>query len=371
MDTSMTENNAMRELLVDSATRIFANYNTRTVAEAAEQGKWPAALWDALETAGLAAAATSSERGGVETDLADLAALIHTVGRMAVPVPLVETLLAEQVLAAAGLPAVSGPVTIGPVLRSDVLNLTRIASGWRLNGVLHRVPWARDAVALAVLAQHQGGFATVLVRKGQDVVIEDGWNFAREPRDTVRIENMAVADEDVSTVGVMDMDTLLQRGAFYRAVQMAGALEQTLEMTVTYAGDRVQFGRAISKFQAIQQQIAVLATHVGASSAAANGALEATRQAGVSGAFEIAAAKARIGEAAGIVAAIAHQVHGAMGFTHEHALHRSTRRLWSWRDEFGSETEWAAYVGQAVAHVGGEGLWAFLTAPNGVSKEVV
>jgi acyl-CoA dehydrogenase len=69
-----------------------------------------------------------------------------------------------------------------------------------------------------------------------------------------------------------------------------------------------------------------------------------------------------VGEAAGIAAAIAHQVHAAMGFTHEHALHLSTRRLWSWRDEFGNEADWFAWVGQQAARVGGESLWAFLTA---------
>ena len=77
----------------------------------------------------------------------------------------------------------------------------------------------------------------------------------------------------------------------------------------------------------------------------------------------MAAAKARVGEAAGIAAAIAHQVHAAIGFTHEHALHRSTRRLWSWREEFGSESEWAEWVGECVAGLGGsEALWPFITA---------
>ena len=65
--------------------------------------------------------------------------------------------------------------------------------------------------------------------------------------------------------------------------------------------------------------------------------------------FEIAAAKARIGEAVALVAGVAHQVHAAMGFTHEHTLHRSTRRLWSWRDEFGTESEWQAWVGAVAA----------------------
>jgi alkylation response protein AidB-like acyl-CoA dehydrogenase len=76
----------------------------------------------------------------------------------------------------------------------------------------------------------------------------------------------------------------------------------------------------------------------------------------------VAAAKVRSGEAAGAGAAIAHQVHGAMGFTYEHSLHHRTRRLWAWREEFGNETFWASRLGRMVTHLGAEELWPFLTA---------
>jgi acyl-CoA dehydrogenase len=110
----------------------------------------------------------------------------------------------------------------------------------------------------------------------------------------------------------------------------------------------------------VQQQIAALASQVAAGSAVAQAAAEANA-AGLAR-FEIAAAKARIGEAVAVVAGVAHQVHAAMGFTHEHALHRSTRRLWAWRDEFGTETEWQAWVGTVAAQLGGEALWPYIVA---------
>jgi acyl-CoA dehydrogenase len=75
----------------------------------------------------------------------------------------------------------------------------------------------------------------------------------------------------------------------------------------------------------------------------------------------VAVAKARVGEAAGKGAEIAHQVHGAMGFTREHNLHYCTRRLWSWRDEFGNETLWQARLGREVARQGADALWPMLT----------
>jgi alkylation response protein AidB-like acyl-CoA dehydrogenase len=66
---------------------------------------------------------------------------------------------------------------------------------------------------------------------------------------------------------------------------------------------------------------------------------------GVAPLWKVAAAKIRCGEAAGRADAIALQVHGAIGFTGEHVLHRFTLRLWSWRAEFGTEEEWASVLG--------------------------
>ena len=59
---------------------------------------------------------------------------------------------------------------------------------------------------------------------------------------------------------------------------------------------------------------------------------------------------------------IAHQVHGAIGFTYEHALQFVTRRLWSWRAEFGGEGDWAVELGRAVSERGADALWPHLTA---------
>ena len=122
----------------------------------------------------------------------------------------------------------------------------------------------------------------------------------------------------------------------------------------------MQFGRPIGRFQAIQQNLAVLAGQAAAATAAAEAAIEvAVRDLGSP---LVAAAKIRTGEAAGIGASIAHQVHGAIGFTQEHRLHYSTRRLWSWRDEFGNEAYWARRLGGVVAAAGADRLWHGITA---------
>jgi alkylation response protein AidB-like acyl-CoA dehydrogenase len=114
----------------------------------------------------------------------------------------------------------------------------------------------------------------------------------------------------------------------------------------------VQFGRAIGKFQAVQQMLALLASHAAAAAAAVD--LGCDGLACGDGLPEVAVAKSRAGEAAGFAAEIAHQVIAAMGFTLEHPLHRYTRRLWSWRDECGNEVFWNRRL--AVLPAGG--LWA-------------
>jgi len=181
-------------------------------------------------------------------------------------------------------------------------------------------------------------------------------NVAREPRDRLRIEGKALA----VAPSPHDAAALRAAGAALRAQQIAGALTRLTEMTVQYAQDRVQFGRPIGKFQAVQQNLAVLAGHTAAAVAAADLAAEALAS-GVN-ILPIAAAKSRCGEAASVGAAIAHQMHGAIGFTFEHNLQFLTRRLWSWRDEFGNEATWNRVVGRHMAGAGGEGLWAEIVA---------
>ena len=148
--------------------------------------------------------------------------------------------------------------------------------------------------------------------------------------------------------GTIDLDMVHPFGALFRAAQMAGAMEAALTLSTRYANDRVQFGRPIARFQAIQQQLALLAKQAVAASVAVESAAIAVAVDHPSAALALAAAKIRVGEAAGQVAEIAHQVHGEIDSTHEHSLHRPTRRLWSWRDECDTESHWPPELGRRM-----------------------
>jgi acyl-CoA dehydrogenase len=131
-----------------------------------------------------------------------------------------------------------------------------------------------------------------------------------------------------------------------------------MDYALSYANERVQFGRPIGKFQAIQHMLAVAAGHFAAASATGDALFESERLG--DDAFAVAIAKSRCGEAAGKVAAVCHQVYGAMGFTQEHPLHFATRRLWAWRDECGAESYWQERIGRLICAAGGEGFWPLL-----------
>jgi acyl-CoA dehydrogenase len=344
------------DLLRDMAERLFAEHATKNVLAAAEAGTWPAGLWNAVAEAGLPAALLPEAAGGFGASVADAFAVIGVAARHSAPIPLAETMLAGRLLALAGLPVPDGPLTVAPVRREDRVGATRAGADWRLVGSVHRVPWGR-AAGLVVVADGPDGPLVAALPPGAAAVTA-GANLAGEPRDTLAFD--ATVPASAVATSPVDRDGLRAWGAALRTAQLAGALGFVLELTVGYANTRVQFGKPIGKFQAIQQNLALAAGEVATAVAAADLAAEAIADGGRP--LLIAAAKARAGEAAGKVAAICHQTHGAIGFTQEYELHHATRRLWSWRDEFGNEAEWNRLVGRAAAEAGGEALWRLMTA---------
>jgi len=340
-------------IIVDTTTRLLQDLCTPSIVNDAEEGKWPTVLWNALEEAGLPLTWVSDELGGAGAEISDGFAVLKVAGSFAVPVPLAETLMAGMLLAKAGMNVPQGPMSIAPVQPGATIGL----QGGVLKGTTRFVPFARSVKHLVVLAEGN----VCLVAAG-DCSMSHGISLAGEPRDDVSFDG--VKPLDVAPAGEVSADFVQQLGATVRSVQMAGALQRILDQSVEYAMERVQFGRPIGKFQAVQHNLAELAGEVAAAGAAADAAAEVVADPSIDAdrrAAEVATAKVRVGEAAGKGAAIAHQAHGAMGFTYEHSLHHSTRRLWSWRDEFGNEAVWAGRLGRLVAARGADNLWPFIT----------
>ena len=228
-----------------------------------------------------------------------------------------------------------------------------------MSGTCERAPFARIAARLVALAEAEGKLLVVTIDPAA-CPIAAGRNLAGEPRDRVILEGVTAADAAPAAPGVSH-GVLRQRAALGRALLIAGALERALELSIDYAKQRVQFGRPIAQFQAIQQELARAGGEVAMAVAAALLAAGALERRGDALA-EVAAAKICAANAAREVALIAHQVHGAIGVTDEYALHHATLRLWSWRDEDGNEAEWSMALGRAVQQAGADALWPTLTS---------
>mgnify|MGYP001298660229 CR=1 FL=1 len=348
----------IRAMLNESATRLFADHIDAKLLAAARREGWSPELWRIVENAQLPLIGIAEDAGGAGGSVSDWAAVLRLAGRYCAPIPLAETGIAGWLLASCGLPIPKGPLAFGPA-HGEIVAAKKTGAQWKLGGKMTRVPWARVAHRLVVLANGPDGAMIACVDPAQ-CKITHGRNLADEPRDDVALDGVTVAAHLAASAGSIDHAALRLRGALARALMMAGALENALELSVRYAGERVQFGRKIGQFQAIQQELARFAGEVAAAVAAALSAAGALER-GENARLAVASAKIRTAHAANEGAQIAHQVHGAIGVTEEFSLHHATRRLWSWREEFGNEAAWAIELGQTIAAAGADALWPTLT----------
>ena len=144
---------------------------------------------------------------------------------------------------------------------------------------------------------------------------------------------------------VLDPDARAAWQAALTSALIAGGAARVLELSIAHAQQRVQFGRPIGAFQAVQHQLAVMAEQTSAARMAAQLAFAAPGA--EPDAVLAAMAKSVAGEAASAVASGGHAVHGAIGITAECDLQLYTRRLLGWRTEGGSPSHAARRVGDA------------------------
>ena len=353
----------MSAIVFEQADRLFKQHISKDVLSNAESGTWPSALWEAIEDAGLPLALVPEGADGVGLRAADVAQLIRRTAYYSVPLPLAETMIANRLWTDAGGEVLSGAVTLAPVNPRDHLVIEQSANGIGLCGTAHHVPWGGQTDTLLVFARDKDGKGFLaLVQSHQVTVNGRRRNVAYEPRAELQFDLVLPPGNVHPAPTYLQADGLMAFGAAIRAQQMIGGMERCLDYALTYANERVQFGRPIGKFQAIQHMLAVAAGHFAAASAAVDALSESERLA--DDGFAVAIAKSRCGEAAGQVAAACHQTHGAMGFTQEHPLHFASRRLWAWRDEWGAEAYWQEKIGRLICAKGGEGFWPFLADPR-------
>lgn len=194
-------------------------------------------------------------------------------------------------------------------------------------------------------------------------MVESGRNLAGEPRDRVRFDGAEVV---VLPAPGLDPAALRRRGALTRVWLIAGALAAARDLTLAYTAQRVQFGRPIDRFQAVQHHLVALAQQAALARMAAELAARAVSASGSAGGWsgvdDVAVAAIVASAAAAEGARVAHQAHGAMGLTREYPLQLLTRRLWAWRGEYLSTRDNARRLGRRIVEVGPDQLYPAITA---------
>lgn len=306
----------LKQLVDDIGRRSYdAQFGKRRLPEV-----FDADLWHTLDESGLTRLITEQDAGPRE-----LAVVLAGLARHAAAVPIAETdLLAGWLAAEAGLEVPAGPLTVG------------IGAG----GVARDVPWPTDAAIVLAAREADGLYVGLL----HDPEVTAGHNLAGEPRGALEYDTDGLTRLD-QAVG----DELVRRGAWARCVQIIGAFDAALELTVTHTSERVQFGRALSKFQAVQHSLAAMAGEIEQARAATDLATAAVTDYGFASPradYAVTVAKVAVGRAVTPVTTIAHQLHGAIGVTIEHQLWSATMRARSWSDEFGSTAGYARRLGR-------------------------
>ncbi|CAN5148796.1 acyl-CoA dehydrogenase family protein [soil metagenome] len=339
----------LRALVDDIGSRSFeARLGQRKLPETFDD-----TAWGNLEETGLTRLTTTPD---LEAGPIEAAVLLRGLARHSIAAPIAETdLLAAWLAAEAGVEVTeSGPLTIA-------LADATVTAG-RVGGSAARVPWTRAASRVVLAITIDDGFLVGAVSP-DDLTITGGYNLGGEPRDGIEFELFA---EDFQPVSTAVAEELIRRGAWARCVQIIGALDAAAELSVAYTTGRVQFGRSLSKFQAVQHSLAGMAGEIERARAATTLAVMAAADHGFGSPqtdYAVTVAKVVLGRVVPVVNTIAHQLHGAIGVTIEHQLWSSTNRAHSWIEEFGSTGHYARRLGRMALSADGE-LWDALTGAS-------
>ena len=317
----------MDPLFTDSIDKLFSTLASYKALQEIELNANSTDLWATLEESGFADILVNEEFGGAQLPWADAYSMFELCGQYALPVPLGMTASARWLMSQNGIDPkiVSGSITISTQSETytDIKDLKSPFT-----------PFGR--VANWVLMNH-GDSCYLLPTESANV--EPTGVYASQQ---AHLSWQQLPSEAVKIGPTQDLRAL---ASTVTTAMMAGAMSKVLQLVLTHANDRVQFGKPISKFQAVQQQISVLAEAVQA--AAITAQMVFAQGPTKDNLLMIAAAKARISELVPSVNATAHAVHGAMGVTEEFHLHYFTRRLNEWRLDYGSEGYWQNKLGKA------------------------
>lgn len=316
-------------------------------------------LWKELVEFGCMGLPFPEEHGGFGLSFLDLCLLVEELGRHQTPSPFVGTVVCCALPIARHGTNEQKKAFIDPVVAGEEVMAYAAGAGlaaraehgrYILDGELMFVPYAHVADHLVVVAHQEGSRDPI-------VCIVDTEQVNCERLRTIRPDHEHRVVFDGVTVGP---DRVLGRGngpsvtktiegygTAAACAEMVGGAQKVLDMTVAYASQRKQFGRPVGSFQAVQHHCANMATDILGSRLIAYEAIWHLSE-GREAAEQVSVAKAWVSEAYRRVCALGHQVHGAIGFTHEYDLHYYLRHAISAEATFGDADHHLECVAQSL-----------------------
>jgi alkylation response protein AidB-like acyl-CoA dehydrogenase len=310
-------------------------------------------LWRKMAEWGFMGAVVPKSYGGIGHGLLDLIILMEEIGRALVPGPLLSTLLGAFFIQSAGnekqkqelLPRLAaGELIIALALnepgwdldyRPVTLEAKAGDNGFIINGTKLFVTDAHVAdviiclVKIADTTPESEGTSLLLIESAAPGILHVALDtMASDKQFEVQFHNVQVSAENTmgkTGDGWRYVQSVMQQAALCKCAEMVGAAEFVLEMTVSYAKQRVAFGHPIGSFQAVQHHCAGMATDVDTCRLITYEAAWKLGE-GLQCSNEVAMAKAFVSEAYKRIVTTAHQVHGGLGFAKEYDLQLYFRR---------------------------------------------
>jgi len=341
------------ELLVEALSRFGEEHRS---ARDPESEGFDRDAWNVLSDLGFTGLGIAEDSGGSGGTLVEAITACEVLARYGVQVPLGDhAVVAGWLCELAGWEVATSPVAVAIADQSSV-QVVSGPGGLVLEGRVTQMAWAQCADRLIVVVKNEGNCDVCLV-DAKACSISNGTNMAGEPRDTVSFKS--ASPDEVWHGDVSIADEAFLRGALVRTAESSGALYRVVELARDHVTQRTQFGKPLGSFQAVRHRLAEIAEETAVTRVAVRVAAE--RSVEEIAELPVICAKLQSARAATIVSAGAHQLLGAIGTTEEHELGRHTRRLWSWRDEYGREEQWARNLGRRLVEAGEEMLWPEIT----------
>ena len=246
-----------RALLADTAHRAFAGLRGDFTAD-----------WATVEAAGLPWVMASEDAGGIGGGFEDASAILFAAGRHAVALPMAEAIVGAALLAETGI-AMDGALTLA---RRAQGRLTQKGERFTYSGTLEGVAFGAQCPRIAALVEQDGKTFVACFNRADADAGESRSDPADTPYDSLRFAEAEVA---AAPSTAWTSPRLFRAMALARACQISGAIDAALALSADYVAQRQQFGRPLAKFQAIQQQMAVMVEEAAAANAAAMAAARA------------------------------------------------------------------------------------------------